>query len=307
MWRCVNVVLAGTALFAIGCGAVGRDSVPAGNAESRPRSAAPPTALPDPVPCSPRFLRAHRPRRCWCGREATSSFPSAPRRRARTRCCSRSGQGTRHPSATSRTPSTASTWRATAARRRSSSRGASAAGLWQTLAGPQPVGQGALGLATRPGERLPQLRRGRPAAVHEARHGRRARGGRVARDGPREPGAGAAWRERAGRLVHGRARRATHGQSPFVGAQTNNLKWALDLGGDIRANPVIAADGTIYVGTFHSEARAERFFAVNPDGTVQWGFPTADRISSAAAVATDGTVYVGSVTGTCTPSTLTVR
>ena len=42
------------------------------------------------------------------------------------------------------------------------------------------------------------------------------------------------------------------GQSPFVGPQTNHLKWALDLGGDVRANPVIAADGTIYVGTFHT-------------------------------------------------------
>ena len=33
------------------------------------------------------------------------------------------------------------------------------------------------------------------------------------------------------------------GRSPFVGAQTNNVKWTHDAGDDIRAFPVIAADG----------------------------------------------------------------
>jgi outer membrane protein assembly factor BamB len=85
------------------------------------------------------------------------------------------------------------------------------------------------------------------------------------------------------------------GQSNIIGPQTNNLRWALDLGSDIRANPVIAADGSIYVGTFHTDEPSE-FFAVNPNGTVKWSFETADRIGGAAAVAPDGTVYAASGT-----------
>jgi len=88
------------------------------------------------------------------------------------------------------------------------------------------------------------------------------------------------------------------GQSAFAGPQTNHLKWALDLGGGVRANPVMAADGTIYAGTYHIDEPSE-FFAVNPDGTVKWSFETEDRIIG-AAVAADGTVYAAS--GTPDPS-----
>lgn len=88
------------------------------------------------------------------------------------------------------------------------------------------------------------------------------------------------------------------GLSPHVGPQTNHLKWALDLGGDVRANPVIAADGTIYVGTFHTDEPSD-FFAVNPDGTVKWSIQTEDRVGGAAAIAPNGTLYVptGTVSG----------
>ena len=72
-------------------------------------------------------------------------------------------------------------------------------------------------------------------------------------------------------------------QSPFVGAQTNDLQWALNLGGEIRANPVTAADGTIYIGMFDYIDEPSEFFAVNPDGTVKWSFQTEDRIEAFAA------------------------
>lgn len=88
------------------------------------------------------------------------------------------------------------------------------------------------------------------------------------------------------------------GLSPHSGPKTGHLKWALNLGGDVRANPVIAADGTIYIGTFHTDEPSD-FFAVNPDGTVKWSMQTEDSFYNAAAIAPDGTIYVA--TGTALP------
>jgi len=39
------------------------------------------------------------------------------------------------------------------------------------------------------------------------------------------------------------------GQSPYVGAQTNNLRWSFQTGAEIYTSPAIGADGTIYLGS----------------------------------------------------------
>jgi PQQ-like domain len=61
-------------------------------------------------------------------------------------------------------------------------------------------------------------------------------------------------------------------------------KW--ELAGDWTANPVIAADGTIYIGNFESVA------ALSADGAEIW--KAAVPIAGAPALAADGTIYVPS-------------
>lgn len=59
------------------------------------------------------------------------------------------------------------------------------------------------------------------------------------------------------------------------------------------SSPVIAGDGTIYVGT-----RSGVLVAVAPDGaSVRWTAETGDALGSAPAIGDDGTVYVGSSAG----------
>lgn len=80
--------------------------------------------------------------------------------------------------------------------------------------------------------------------------------------------------------------------SPHVGPRTNHLGWVLDLGGEVRANPVMAADGTIYVGTYQVGGDPSQFYAINPDGTIKWSFDAPASIVNAASVAPDGSIYM---------------
>ena len=68
------------------------------------------------------------------------------------------------------------------------------------------------------------------------------------------------------------------------------LKWAFSAGGPLKSSsPVIAADGTMYVGSDDN-----KLYAINPDGTLRWTFATGGVIDSSPAIGSDGTVYVGS-------------
>ena len=79
------------------------------------------------------------------------------------------------------------------------------------------------------------------------------------------------------------------GVSPFVGPQTNNLKWTFATLGMINfSTPAIAMDGTVYIGSNDGN-----LYAVNPDGSLKWSYPTG-AVYQSAAIAVDGTVYVGS-------------
>ncbi|NUN12248.1 MAG: PQQ-binding-like beta-propeller repeat protein [Myxococcales bacterium] len=87
---------------------------------------------------------------------------------------------------------------------------------------------------------------------------------------------------------------ASHqGRSPLAGPATNSVKWTFTAGGAISASPVIAADGTIYVGSKNG-----KFYAINPDGTEKWAYDTGKPIESSASIGADSTVYVGSNNGT---------
>ncbi len=74
-------------------------------------------------------------------------------------------------------------------------------------------------------------------------------------------------------------------------ANNGAQKWKFTNGGSI-GDPVIGADGTIYVGC------GANLCAVNPDGTQQWVFALSDgdsEVTDVPAIAADGTIYVGGV------------
>jgi outer membrane protein assembly factor BamB len=73
---------------------------------------------------------------------------------------------------------------------------------------------------------------------------------------------------------------------------TAGAPWSFKTGKGIFSSPVVAADGTIYIGS------ADRtFYALNPDGTVRWSVVTGEIIDSSALLDDRGRVYFGSGDG----------
>jgi outer membrane protein assembly factor BamB len=123
--------------------------------------------------------------------------------------------------------------------------------------------------------------------------------------------------------------------STFYAVNPNGtLKWNLILSGNVNSSPVIANDGTIYIGSA-GDARPKQnednpdpdqppqisfdrinpcdptsefppsdanpfypvnghVYAINPDGTIKWDFKALGNVDSSAAIGTDGTIYIGS-------------
>ncbi len=86
------------------------------------------------------------------------------------------------------------------------------------------------------------------------------------------------------------------GRSPHRGPASAELRWRFvtenpDHHDDpaISAQPVLAADGTIYVG-----AHDHYFYALTPDGALRWKRDLGDRVWATAFVDDAGNVYVGS-------------
>jgi outer membrane protein assembly factor BamB len=87
-----------------------------------------------------------------------------------------------------------------------------------------------------------------------------------------------------------------------------NLRWSYRIGpsdtdlvdyGGVVSSPVVAADGTIYVGTRGTGSVASGLLALAPDGTLKWHYDTgANGVSSGAAVRADGSVVFASDDGT---------
>jgi outer membrane protein assembly factor BamB len=65
--------------------------------------------------------------------------------------------------------------------------------------------------------------------------------------------------------------------------------WTVAIASAVDSSPALAADGTIYFGTFDGKLRA-----LTPDGARKWVFRTGREIHSSPAIGTDGTVYFGS-------------
>jgi outer membrane protein assembly factor BamB len=64
-----------------------------------------------------------------------------------------------------------------------------------------------------------------------------------------------------------------------------SVRWSLPLGDRVYATPLVAADGTIYVGS-----DAKKFSAISPDGKVRWSLDTDGDADSGAAMSPDGAV-----------------
>jgi hypothetical protein len=81
---------------------------------------------------------------------------------------------------------------------------------------------------------------------------------------------------------------ALHTGAGIASGAAGNVKWSFPTGG-VESSPAIAADGTVYVGTFDNYV-----YAINPSaGTQKWRFATGGWVHSSPAIGVDGTVYVG--------------
>jgi outer membrane protein assembly factor BamB len=80
------------------------------------------------------------------------------------------------------------------------------------------------------------------------------------------------------------------GRSPYdTSMNKGRIMWKLKTE-RIKDSPVIDKNGTIYVGG------DEKFYAINPDGTVKWVFELTEVVQwfcSSPAIAEDGTLYIG--------------
>ncbi|MBI5502638.1 MAG: PQQ-like beta-propeller repeat protein [Deltaproteobacteria bacterium] len=88
---------------------------------------------------------------------------------------------------------------------------------------------------------------------------------------------------RAGRYRTGRAK----GKAPRAPV----LRWEHTVGGEIRAQPVIAPDGTVVVASLGGAIAG-----VGPDGARRWTFEPGDRVYSTPFIDDDGAIYVGADT-----------
>ena len=77
-------------------------------------------------------------------------------------------------------------------------------------------------------------------------------------------------------------------RADVAGSHGGALAWRLDTGAFIgTASPVIAADGTIYVGN-----SAGSLVAARPDGSLAWQVPLGGAVEGSPAIAADGSIYV---------------
>ncbi|MEW5801071.1 MAG: PQQ-binding-like beta-propeller repeat protein [bacterium] len=84
------------------------------------------------------------------------------------------------------------------------------------------------------------------------------------------------------------------GQSPYLGAQTNTLKWSYQTGSGVWSSPAIGVDGTMYIGISYGETG--EVFALDPNGSKKWSYQTiGGGVVSSPAIGADGTIYVGSL------------
>ncbi len=94
------------------------------------------------------------------------------------------------------------------------------------------------------------------------------------------------WSTHPWPMVDGSPRRTRHSGAagPPVAAQ---VLWTFDLGEEVLAEPVVAADGTVYVAT-----QPGVLTAVSPQGEQVWRFSAGTPLFYAPALSENGTVYL---------------
>ncbi len=80
------------------------------------------------------------------------------------------------------------------------------------------------------------------------------------------------------------------GRSSQVGPQGPNVKWTFQDNSIPFWEPVVAADGTIYVGGGYT-GDLGGFYAINPDGSLKW-VNNSIRVLDSAVLGPDGQIYV---------------
>ncbi len=79
------------------------------------------------------------------------------------------------------------------------------------------------------------------------------------------------------------------GRSFYMGPEEGEVLWKIPLSGDFgRASPVVAPDGTIYLGT----GKGGMLFAISPAGSIKWSLDLGKTIPGGGAIAQDGTIYI---------------
>ena len=71
------------------------------------------------------------------------------------------------------------------------------------------------------------------------------------------------------------------------------LKWRIDVGGYVWSAPAIDQNGCIYIGLVNNFADSDDFYAFNPDGSVKWIYGIGNHVYSSPAIGEDGTIYFG--------------
>jgi len=90
-------------------------------------------------------------------------------------------------------------------------------------------------------------------------------------------------------------------RSPFLGSQTNNVKWQISLNyGDdgtiIKSSPIIDKNNTIYISTYNNDTgyAVGVLYAIN-DGIIKWSLSLSDTVNSISllnmSIGSDGTIY----------------
>jgi len=66
------------------------------------------------------------------------------------------------------------------------------------------------------------------------------------------------------------------------------INWKFDIGGTLRAAPVVDIDGVIFAGSSD-----HNLYAINPDGSFLWKFDSGGPIYTAPAINKQGTIFLG--------------
>jgi outer membrane protein assembly factor BamB len=81
--------------------------------------------------------------------------------------------------------------------------------------------------------------------------------------------------------------RRNSGASPLPAEYTGDQPWAFQTGKGIFSTPIIDADGIIYVGSAD-----HYFYAINPDGSLNWKYETGEIIDSAGALTPGAVTFI---------------